>query len=89
MRLLAMLEFRMPLQSHDMAGAGPAYRFDDTVGGAVRHFDRDAYDELSHEISIEPGSRLARLFSGVARANVISIHHQSVKAHCNGPSVAG
>ena len=54
------------------------------AGGAVRHYDRDAYDELSHEISIEPGSRLARLFPGIERANVTSIHHQAVKSPGNG-----
>ncbi|MCJ7837744.1 MAG: gamma-glutamyl-gamma-aminobutyrate hydrolase family protein [Burkholderiales bacterium] len=54
------------------------------AGGAIRHYDRDAYDEWSHEISIEPGSRLARLFPGVERANVTSIHHQAVKSIGNG-----
>ncbi|MGP1677665.1 MAG: gamma-glutamyl-gamma-aminobutyrate hydrolase family protein [Burkholderiales bacterium] len=54
------------------------------AGGAIRHYDRDVYDELSHEISIEPGSKLARLFPGVARANVTSIHHQAVKSPGNG-----
>ena len=54
------------------------------AGGAIRHYDREIYDELSHEISIEPGSRLARLFPGVERANVTSIHHQAVKSIGNG-----
>jgi putative glutamine amidotransferase len=54
------------------------------AGGAVRHYDRDAYDEWSHEISIEPASRLAQLYPGVERANVTSIHHQAVKSLGNG-----
>jgi len=54
------------------------------AGGAVRHYDRDAYDTNAHEISIEPGSKLARLFPGVERANVTSIHHQAVKSIGNG-----
>lgn len=40
----------------------------------------DAYERNVHEISIVSGSGLARLYPGVERARVNSIHHQSIKA---------
>jgi putative glutamine amidotransferase len=40
----------------------------------------DAYEKHRHEIRFEPGSGLARLYGGVQRATVTSIHHQSIKA---------
>jgi len=52
--------------------------------GAIRHYDHDAYDELSHEIAIAPESKLSHLFSGLERARVTSIHHQAVKTLGNG-----
>ena len=45
---------------------------------AIRHVDSDLYDELHHEISFEPGSRLEGLYEGIERAQVTSIHHQAV-----------
>lgn len=38
------------------------------------------YDQHAHEVRLEPGSGLARLYPGVERARVTSIHHQAVKA---------
>lgn len=40
----------------------------------------DAYEKHRHEIRFEPGSGLARLYQGLERATVSSIHHQSIKA---------
>lgn len=40
----------------------------------------DAYERHRHEIRLEPGSGLARLYRGVQRPTVTSIHHQSIKA---------
>ena len=40
----------------------------------------DAYEKHRHEIRFEPGSRLARLYRGVERPTVTSIHHQSIKS---------
>jgi len=40
----------------------------------------DDYEKHRHGIRFEPGSRLARLYRGVERPRVTSIHHQSVKA---------
>lgn len=39
----------------------------------------DGYEKHRHEIRFEPGSGLARLYRGVQRASVTSIHHQSIK----------
>lgn len=54
------------------------------VPNAARHVDREAYDTLHHDISFEPGSRLAELYGADRRVRVTSIHHQSVKRLGNG-----
>ncbi len=48
------------------------------VPGALTHVTDD-YEHNAHEISIVPGSGLARLYPGIERARVNSIHHQSIK----------
>jgi putative glutamine amidotransferase len=48
------------------------------VPGGVTHRDEDAYDRHSHELLIEPGSALAKLYGGGGRCLVNSLHHQSV-----------
>jgi len=50
------------------------------VPGAGMHTDAEVYDQLVHEVEIEPGSGLARLYPGLARASVNSLHHQAVDA---------
>lgn len=45
---------------------------------AHHHVDSDLYDQHEHEIVIEPESRLAAIYDGVARARVNSIHHQAI-----------
>jgi gamma-glutamyl-gamma-aminobutyrate hydrolase PuuD len=40
----------------------------------------DAYERHRHDVRFEPGSGLARLYRGVEKPVVTSIHHQSVKA---------
>jgi putative glutamine amidotransferase len=47
---------------------------------SAEHHDPEAFDQNFHEIEIVPGSRLARLYPGIERARVNSIHHQAVKA---------
>lgn len=54
------------------------------VPDAIAHHDQDAYDEHAHEISIEPSSSLARLYPGIGRARVSSIHHQAIGDLGNG-----
>jgi putative glutamine amidotransferase len=46
--------------------------------GAQLHQDIAIYDEKYHHIEILPGTRLAALYPGVARAKVNSLHHQAV-----------
>jgi putative glutamine amidotransferase len=45
----------------------------------ARHHVTDAYEKNLHEIRLEPGGGLARLYPGLTTAKVNSIHHQSVK----------
>ena len=40
----------------------------------------DAYEKHRHDIRFEPGSGLARLYRGLEKPVVTSIHHQSIKA---------
>ena len=40
----------------------------------------DEYEKNLHEIRFVPGSGLARLYRGIERPRVTSIHHQSIKA---------
>jgi putative glutamine amidotransferase len=47
--------------------------------GARRHQDHAVYDDNFHDVAIEPGTRLAALYPGVATARVNTIHHQAVK----------
>ena len=46
---------------------------------AQRHVTDD-YEKHLHEVRFAPGSRLARLYGGIERPRVTSIHHQSIKA---------
>jgi putative glutamine amidotransferase len=39
----------------------------------------DAYEKHRHDIRFEPGSGLARLYRGVQKPTVTSIHHQAIK----------
>ena len=40
----------------------------------------DAYEKHRHDIRFEPGSGLARMYRGIEKPVVTSIHHQSIKA---------
>jgi putative glutamine amidotransferase len=46
---------------------------------ALQHRDAGLYDQLFHELQFVPGSRLADLYPGVAKAKVNSVHHQAIK----------
>jgi putative glutamine amidotransferase len=39
----------------------------------------DEYERHRHEMRIEPGTRLSRLYAGLDRALVTSIHHQAIR----------
>jgi putative glutamine amidotransferase len=38
----------------------------------------DGYDAHTHEVRLEPGSGLARLYGELAPRRVVSIHHQAI-----------
>jgi putative glutamine amidotransferase len=42
------------------------------------HVDAGLYDQLEHEVTLEAGSSLAKLYPGMERLRVTSIHHQAV-----------
>lgn len=48
-------------------------------GGGEEHYDPDAFDQHFHDIAFTPGSTLSRLYPGVEKTRVNSIHHQAVK----------
>lgn len=52
----------------------------------IAHDDEGARDSRSHDISIEPGSRIAAAM-GTERCSVNSFHHQSVKRVASGMRV--
>jgi len=52
--------------------------------GAQLHQDTAVYDENYHEVEIVPGSRLAGLYPGVARARVNTLHHQAINRLAGG-----
>ena len=45
----------------------------------VKHSDAMLYDKLTHDIVIEPNTRLAELYAGISQRKIISVHHQAVK----------
>jgi len=49
------------------------------VPGALIHYDLDKYDENFHEVRIEPGSLLSRLYTDQSTYLINSIHHQAVR----------
>jgi putative glutamine amidotransferase len=46
---------------------------------AAQHLHVQQYDRQFHDAEILPGSGLARLYPGVERTTINSIHHQAVK----------
>jgi putative glutamine amidotransferase len=47
--------------------------------GSPVHREFERYDQLQHDISIEPDSCLARMYPGRARGRVNTVHHQAIK----------
>jgi putative glutamine amidotransferase len=47
--------------------------------GAPPHREASLYDRHFHDVAFVPGTRLAELYPGVARAKVNSVHHQAIK----------
>jgi putative glutamine amidotransferase len=52
------------------------------LGGSLHqdipHHRSDEYDEHAHEVKLEPGSALARLYGETGPRRVVSIHHQAI-----------
>jgi putative glutamine amidotransferase len=47
----------------------------------------DDYDQHAHEVRLEPGSGLARLYGETGPRRVVSIHHQAIKRLAHGLKV--
>jgi putative glutamine amidotransferase len=68
-------------QMINVAFGGSLYQDINTqVPDTFTHRNADTYDKNYHDIVIEPSSGLARLYPGLQRARVNSIHHQSIKS---------
>jgi putative glutamine amidotransferase len=48
--------------------------------GFLTHRDYERYDQLHHDISIEPDSWLRRMHAGRTNGRVNTVHHQAIKA---------
>ena len=48
------------------------------IGAKIPHRDRSIYEHNIHEIRIEPGSGLSKLYGGAESGRVNSMHHQAV-----------
>lgn len=53
------------------------------LGGSLHqdipHHRSDEYDQHAHEVRLEPGSGLARLYGETGPRRVVSIHHQAIR----------
>ena len=47
--------------------------------GFLTHRDFERYDQLQHDIGIEPDSRMAQMYPGRGRGRVNTVHHQAIK----------
>jgi putative glutamine amidotransferase len=47
--------------------------------GFLTHREFERYDQLQHDISIEPNSWLGRMYPGPSRGRVNTVHHQAIK----------
>jgi len=75
------------LQIINVAFGGTLYQDIETqLPGAMTHVS-DAYERHQHDVSIVPDSGLARLYPGIARGRINSIHHQSIKVLGRGLAV--
>ncbi len=64
----------------NVAMGGTLYQdITEQVPGSHVHRDWSIYDKNFHQILIEKGSRLSRLFPGVTSAKVNTVHHQGIK----------
>ena len=93
--LRAFMDVRKPvlgvcrgLQVINVAFGGTLYQDITTQQpGSGTHRDAALYDQNFHDIEFVPDTHLARLYSGVKRASVNSVHHQGVKKLADGFTV--
>lgn len=68
------------LQLINVAFGGTLYQDIETQHPyALQHRDPVSYDQNYHDIELVEGTRLSRLYPGLAHARVNSIHHQGIK----------
>ena len=68
------------IQMLNVALGGTLYQDIQTqVDGALVHRDWHRYDDLGHDIRVEPSSNVGRIYGGVSELAVNSIHHQALK----------
>lgn len=68
------------LQLLNVAFGGTLYQDINTqVPNSFMHRDAVTYDQNFHSVNIVPGTGLSRLYPGVERVRVNSIHHQGIK----------
>jgi len=67
------------LQLLNVAFGGTLYQDIATQRGGPSHREAQLYDRHFHAVEFVPGTRLAGLYPGVARAKVNSVHHQAIK----------
>ena len=49
------------------------------VTQAISHRDADLYERALHGVNLIQGTKLAKMYPGIAQAKINSIHHQAVK----------
>jgi putative glutamine amidotransferase len=64
----------------NVAFGGSLYQDVATQVPDAQHHVTDDYERHLHQIRFAPGSSLARMYRGLERPRVTSIHHQSIKA---------
>ena len=68
------------LQILNVALGGTLYQDIQTqIPDAMNHRNWDIYDQNFHDIEIETDSYLARIYDGVKKVTVNSVHHQAIK----------
>jgi putative glutamine amidotransferase len=50
------------------------------IPGSLNHRNWEIYDQNIHDIEILPGTGLERVYPGIKRAKVNSVHHQAINA---------
>jgi putative glutamine amidotransferase len=57
--------------------------------GFLTHREFERYDQLQHDVTIEPDSWLSRMYGGRSLGRVNTVHHQAIKALGRGLRIEG